>query len=118
MKVYSILFEAKLVPGKISLFTGLCKDSDEALQLGTTLCIQQYGDLLWTPRVANNLDVKPIKTADNQAKMTEAAPLNYDKNWVMKTIIDSKDINLFNAMRGHLSENEVNYLQEHINKSV
>ena len=114
MKVFSILFESKLNPGRISLFTSACENSEEALAQGEKSCIDNFGDLLWSPRLANNITINAIPLVENKDK-TKDITASYDKNWVMGKIIETKDINLFNAMRGYMSENEVRLVQEKLN---
>ncbi len=117
MKVFSILFEAALNPGKIMLVSVVCETSEEALKHGVNECLKAHGDLLWSPRVANNINVNPIGTVEPHTQIAEPAK-DLDKNWVMTQIIEKKDINLFTAMKPYMSENEVKLVEEHINTTI
>lgn len=110
MKVFSILYESRLNPGRISLFTAVAETGEEASRMGLDACNAQFGEILWEPRLANNITIGTLESPVKTQELT----IEHDKNWLMKTILDSKDKKLFKAVRSYLSENEVTLIKEQL----
>lgn len=97
-KIYSILLVAKLQLGRMTLWTGLAESGEEALTTATETANRIYGDLAWAPMLTNIMDIK--------IEIPTQSPLpvfDKDKNWILSTIIENKDIGLFSAMEKYLT---------------
>lgn len=110
MNVYSIMYESMAEKGRIAMTTFSEDNIEKAHIKGLNNVIASYGQLAWVPRLITYgtiADLSEMTVAQHPKK--EVA---LDKNWLMQTIISSKDIALLDAANKHLSQNEVSYIRQ------
>lgn len=106
-QVYSILLFSKLQAGRQNLCSVVADTGEEALQKVIAITIEQFGDLAWTPLVTN------IVIIEDEVK---EEPVDKDKNWLMKQILDNKDGSLLTASERYLTDSERLYITDKLNK--
>lgn len=103
-KIFSICLVAKLQLGRQSLWTGVAESGEEALKIATEQATLAYGDLAWTALMTNIVELK--------IEAPQTPIFDKDKNWVLSTIIDNKDIGLFSAMEKYLTMPEKMFIND------
>ena len=103
-----MVFESQLNPGRLALVSTKEETSEQAYISALEMTKKTYGDLLWMPKLATTIDID----TSSGTTSTITKEVDFDKNWAMKTIIDRKDLLLFNAMTPYLSEPERKLLEE------
>ncbi len=108
-KIYNILFESKLNPGRMGLISIPAEDSGQALHNSLIHINQQLGDFGWQPKLTTIiiLDIPP-----QQPVVSSVIEVEKDKNFLLKCILDNKDEELLKVATKYLMNNEVKYIQE------
>lgn len=113
MKTYSTLFQSALQPGRFAMSTVIADSPDEAMQKMANSLLLLYGNLGWQASLTNVVDLTgQMPLPQTTPTILEVKPIDYDKNWLMKLIIDSRDKILFGAVKKHLTKAEVAYLTD------
>ena len=111
-KIYNILFESKLNPGRMGLLSLPASDSEQALQNGLAYINKQLGDFGWVPKLTTIVMIdtyQPPVVAD--APVGVSMEVDKDKNFFLKTILDNKDEKLLESSKAYLTENEIKYIK-------
>lgn len=107
-KIYNILFESKLNPGRMGLISIPAVDSETALQSGLIYINQQLGDFGWQPKLTTLIVIEtPL-----QPVISPVVEVEKDKNFLLKCILDNKDEELLKVATKYLMHNEVKYIQK------
>ena len=112
MKSYSTLFHSTLQPERFAMSTVIADSPDEAMVKMSNSLLALYGNLGWMASLTNVVDLTgQMPVPQTAPTVLEVKPIDYDKNWLMKTIVDSRDKILFNAAKKHLKEPDIAYLK-------
>lgn len=112
MKSYSTLFHSTLQPERFAMSTVIADNPDEAMVKMSNSLLSLYGNLGWMASLTNVVDLTGQMPAPNTTPhILEIKPVDYDKNWLMKCIVDTRDKVLFNAAKKHLKEPDIAYLK-------
>jgi len=116
MKIFSILLK---IPSKVYLVTTVANTFELALANAKAMAIKEHGDLGWEFTLVSSIEIN----IDNIKKdiMKEMIPRQevvkqpeLDLNWLMKTIIDGKDMDLFEVSKKYMSEPQILYITEKV----
>lgn len=106
MRVYSITYQSFLDPAKVYMFSGVFGTPEQAFATAEIELKQQNPGVILKPLMLNTLELPDV--AEQQRPLIDE--YKNSKNWVMKTIIDNKDLNLFTASSTYLSKEEKLYV--------
>lgn len=115
--MYSILFQSRLNPINISMFSGFAESEQQAYNIGFEKVKQDQGDLMWTPTIINSIEVpeKIAETIKENIQETKVEDKNkLTENWLMSKIVDNKDSALFEASKKYLTSYEVLFIEDKI----
>lgn len=121
MKIFSITFQSLSKPERLAMYSAVANTIEEAYTVGMQKLISEQGDLMWRPimQIILNLDIKsdiPLEDSHKISEMTEV--MTETSSWIMKTIIDNKDISLYDSSKKYLSKPEQLFIEEKIQKHV
>lgn len=125
MKVFSIAFQSVLYPDKIAMYTAINDTPIEAHTDGIKRVIKDFGDLMWRANMATAIEIQitpetRIEPQTNLLSNKEVSMMETNdikktsENWLMSTIINNKDNNLFSASKPYLSNSEILFIEEKI----
>lgn len=123
MKIFSIALNSVDKPELRTLSTMISDSLENAVAVATTNSNKLYGDHKWILSLSNEVTVQfPLDEMNKVIKeeVTKKKSEDFDKNWLLKTIVDHKDKKLFTAAKKYLSESEILYTTDkmkHANKS-
>lgn len=101
-KVFSIVYNSRKKPEKLSMYSGLHKTFEEAKKKGIERVVKDYGDISWVPLLQSLVEIEDINI--------------YDKNSVLNIIVKKKDRKLFNAMKPYITKNEILLVNDKLKK--
>lgn len=104
MKVYSIFYQSNIHPERIAISSAIEQNLEEAVRNGVERVKREQGDLDWRQGMVNVMEINIPGVNVEEIKT--------NKNWVFKTMIEKKDLALYNAMKKHMTEYEKEYMNE------
>lgn len=104
MKIFSIFYQSNLHPERIAISTAIDSDIDSAITHGAERIKREQGDLDWKHGIVNVMELNLPEVNIEEIKAS--------KNWVFKTIIEKRDLALYNSMKKHMTDYEKEYIAE------
>lgn len=114
MKLLGIVFQSTQQLNRLSLFADKVESLQEGMARAAITVTNEQGQLGWVPIITTLRDVpdaaipSPIQNIETVTKGEKTT------SWIMKTVIDSKDTALFEAVKKYLKEPEVLYIEDKI----
>jgi len=119
MKIWSILLK---IIGKVYLVTVASETFESAILAAKQKAQQEHGVEGWEYALHSCIDfdmnalkqnIKQELNIKNDTEKTKEPDMNL--NWLMKTIIDGKDTQLFEVSKKYMAEPQILYINDKIN---
>lgn len=110
LKVFSVLYNSEAIQGKQGMLIMAAEDAADALRKTETELIKTTGDLKWKPSLVTNIDLEFEAPVQQPIALSIEDETKYNQNWVLRKIIENKDLVLYSSVSDYLSKNEKQYV--------
>ena len=113
-KILGVVFQSTIQPHKLAQSIDVVDDFQQGMTKATEAVAKEQGLLGWAPIITTFREMPTPIVATPAPTIVETLQQTTTQSWLMKTIIDNKDLELFNASEKYLSVHELEYIKDKV----